>query len=180
MDVNFLDPNFTAWLIPVPPLVSFLLIVLFIGRNKFLSHLTALTAVGISWVLAWGVFLHVSTIADFGEVAYGDSIAWMDLGVGEAFRMGVLVDPLSAVMLFMVPLAILMIFIYSIGYMGAYPHDDPHQMRNSRFFAYLSLFAGAMLTLVVADNLLLLFIGWEVMGLCSYLLIGFLFEKKSA
>ncbi len=73
----------------------------------------------------------------------------------------------------MVPLACLLIFIYSLGYMA----HDPH---NSRFFAYISLFAGAMLTLVVADNLLMLFIGWEVMGLCSYLLIGFWFHKKSA
>jgi NADH-quinone oxidoreductase subunit L len=77
------------------------------------------------------------------------------------------------VMLFMVPLACTMIFIYSIGYMA----NDP---RQSRFFSLISLFAGAMLTLVVADNLLLLFVGWEVMGLCSYMLIGFWFEKESA
>jgi NADH-quinone oxidoreductase subunit L len=178
--MNWFDPNFTPWLIPLPPFLSFVLIVLFLGRSKFLSHLTALSAVLISWVLAWGVFFNSVATGDFGAVAYGHSIAWMDLGVGEAFRMGVLVDPLTAVMLFMVPLAIVMIFVYSVGYMGAYPEDDPHQKRHTRFFAYLSLFAGAMLTLVVADNLLLLFMGWEVMGLCSYLLIGFLFEKKSA
>ncbi len=87
--------------------------------------------------------------------------------------MGVLVDPLTAIMLLMVPLACTMIFIYSIGYMA-------HDPRQSRFFALISLFAGAMLTLVVADNLLLLFVGWEIMGLCSYLLIGFWFEKESA
>jgi NADH-quinone oxidoreductase subunit L len=87
--------------------------------------------------------------------------------------MGVFLDPLNHVMLFMVPLACVLIFIYSLGYMA-------HDPRNTRFFAYLSLFAGAMLTLVVADNLLLLFIGWEVMGLCSYLLIGFYYEKESA
>src|SRR5690606_30821975 len=90
-----------------------------------------------------------------------------------AFRMGVLVDPLTTIMLIMVPLACTMIFIYSIGYMA-------HDPRQARFFALISLFAGAMLTLVVADNLLLLFVGWEVMGLCSYLLIGFWFEKESA
>jgi NADH-quinone oxidoreductase subunit L len=87
--------------------------------------------------------------------------------------MGVVVDPLTTVMLFMVPFVCTLIFIYAIGYMA----NDP---RQTRFFAYLSLFAGAMLTLVVADNLLLLFVGWEVMGLCSYLLIGFWYEKKSA
>lgn len=87
--------------------------------------------------------------------------------------MGVLVDPLNTIMLFMVPLACLCIFIYSIGYAAS-------DARQSRFFALISLFAGAMLTLVVADNLLLLFVGWEIMGLCSYLLIGFWFEKESA
>src|SRR5690606_33035506 len=90
-----------------------------------------------------------------------------------AFRMGVLVDPLTTIMLIMVPLACTMIFIYSIGYMA-------HDPRQARFFSLISLFAGAMLTLVVADNLLLLFVGWEVMGLCSYMLIGFWFEKESA
>lgn len=95
-------------------------------------------------------------------------------GVGDRpFTMGVLIDPLTIPLLFMVPLAVLMIFIYSIGYMA-------HDPRQARFFALISLFAGAMLTLVVADNLLLLFVGWEVMGLCSFLLIGFWFEKHSA
>jgi len=87
--------------------------------------------------------------------------------------MGVMVDPLTAVMLFMVPLVCTMIFIYAIGYM----HGDP---RYSRFFALVSLFATGMLGLVVADNLLMLFIFWEIMGLCSYSLIGFWFEKPSA
>jgi len=179
MDVNFLDPNYTAWLIPVPPFIAFLLITLFIGRYKFFSHITAIGAVMISWLLSWSVFFHVNNLPDFGHATFGSGIDWLDLGA-TTFRMGVSVDPLSAVMLFMVPIAMLMIFVYSVGYMNAYPDDDPHQVRHTRFFAYLSLFAGAMLTLVVSDNLLLLFMGWEVMGLCSYLLIGFLFEKKSA
>lgn len=184
MDVNWLDANYLAWLIPVPPLISFLLIILFTGRNKKLSHSIALGSVAISFLMAFGLFLHASGTDDLGVhgdtvQVYGDNINWMDVGVSE-FKMGVMVDPLTAVMLFMVPIAMLMIFVYSIGYMGAYPNDDPHQIRYSRFFAYLSLFAGGMLTLVVADNLLLLFMGWEIMGLCSYLLIGFLFEKKSA
>lgn len=180
MDFNPLDPNYLPWLIPVPPLISFALIVLFVGRSKFWSHILALTAVIISWVISWGVYLQVAYgIENFGAAVYGNSIDWLDLGE-TTFKMGVVVDPLTAIMLFMVPLAILMIFIYSIGYMNAYPEDDAHQKRSARFFAYLSLFAGAMLTLVVADNLLLLFVGWEVMGLCSYLLIGFLIEKKSA
>lgn len=184
MDVNWLDANYLPWLIPVPPLISFMLIILFTGRNKFLSHSIAVGSVVLSFLMAFGVFLKATGTDDFGfhETTlriFGDDITWMDVGLSE-FKMGVMVDPLTAVMLFMVPIAMLMIFIYSVGYMGAYPDDDPHKIRYSRFFAYLSLFAGGMLTLVVADNLLLLFMGWEIMGLCSYLLIGFLFEKKSA
>jgi NADH-quinone oxidoreductase subunit L len=115
------------------------------------------------------------------------SIPWLPQGLN-TLNMGVLVDPLTVVMLFMVPLACLMIFIYSVGYSNFNKRRDahdqpgfpPHNGREpmyARFFAFLSLFAGAMLTLVVADNLLLLFIGWEVMGLCSYLLIGFWYAR---
>ena len=133
----------------------------------------------------------VAEVAAEGEhgssVFVASSIPWLPQGVN-TLNMGVLVDPLTTAMLFMVPLACLMIFIYSVGY-GNYnkkhdPHDQPgfppHKGREplyARFFAFLSLFAGAMLTLVVADNLLLLFIGWEVMGLCSYLLIGFWYAR---
>jgi NADH-quinone oxidoreductase subunit L len=86
------------------------------------------------------------------------------------------VDTLTALMLFMVPFVCLMIFIYSKGYMGYGTEQvDP---RYSRFFAYISLFACGMLGLIVSDNLLTLFIFWEIMGLCSYLLIGFWYEKS--
>ena len=118
-------------------------------------------------------------MAEHGSPAFIESsIPWLPQGLN-TLNMGVLVDPLTAVMLFMVPLACLMIFIYSVGYSNFNKKHDahdqpgfpPHKGREpmySRFFAFLSLFAGAMLTLVVADNLLMLFIGWEVMGLCSY------------
>ncbi len=185
MDINWLDANYLPWLIPVPPLFSFLLIILVLGRYKILSAVVATSSVFLSFLMAWPLFFKAALFTeDFGfrdgvYRVFGSHITWMDLGY-QQFKMGVTVDPLTTTLLFMVPLAMLMIFIYSIGYMRAYPENDPHQIRFSRFFAYLSLFAGAMLTLVVADNLLLLFMGWEVMGLCSYLLIGFLFEKKSA
>ncbi|MBK8433677.1 MAG: NADH-quinone oxidoreductase subunit L [Chloroflexi bacterium] len=105
---------------------------------------------------------------------------------GPWFSMGVFVDPLTAVMLFMVPFAVFMIFVYSVGYhnyglprgtqLGVPNHGQEEPMFSS-FFAMMSLFAGAMLTLVVADNLLLLFVGWEVMGFCSYSLIGFWYAR---
>ncbi|MCA9912467.1 MAG: hypothetical protein KC496_03930, partial [Anaerolineae bacterium] len=136
----------------------------------------AVMALFIGWDLVFSA-LNEFGAGHFGEVGeiYANSIAWMATGssVTDALRIGVFVDPLNAVMLFMVPLAVLAIFIYSIGYMA-------HDPRQAKFFALISLFAGAMLTLVVADNLLMLFVGWEVMGFCSYSLIGFWYEKKSA
>jgi NADH-quinone oxidoreductase subunit L len=112
--------------------------------------------------------------AEGDDHSSGDKAAAGTFSIGSGtLDMGVMVDPLTTIMLFMVPLACFLIFLYAIGYMA----NDP---RQARFFAYLSLFAGAMLTLVVADNLLLLFVGWEIMGLCSYLLIGFWYEKTSA
>jgi NADH:ubiquinone oxidoreductase subunit 5 (subunit L)/multisubunit Na+/H+ antiporter MnhA subunit len=202
--MNITDPNILPWLIPVGPLLAFLIIVLITNRSHRVpatSHeygghhpdydgmdvpvvtdfgRVASIIIGMSGIVAaWLISLNVVGQAlgvgtgEFGKsTVFASSIEWLATGLG-AFRMGVLVDPLTTIMLVMVPLACAMIFIYAIGYMA-------HDPRQARFFAFISLFAGAMLTLVVADNLLLLFVGWEVMGLCSYLLIGFWFEKHSA
>jgi NADH-quinone oxidoreductase subunit L len=196
------NPNLLPWLIPVGPLLAFFVIILLTNRGRLaprlvdtpnypryggmpVSHVT-ITSKHVSMVvgligilLAWGLSLSMVNWAlnppeemHFGEEVFSSTAPWLATGM-TAFNMGVLVDPLTTVMLIMVPLACTMIFIYSVGYI----YNDP---RAARFFAYISLFAGAMLTLVVADNLLLLFVGWEVMGLCSYLLIGFWHEKRSA
>src|SRR5690606_30977888 len=119
------------------------------------------------------------------------TVAWLPFGedVANWLRMGVAVDPLTAVMLFMVPFATTMIFVYSVGYhrwgegpghhpIRGVPNHDGVEPLFSRFFAFMCLFAGSMLMLVVADNLLLLFAGWEIMGLCSYLLIGFWYARE--
>ncbi|MFW5709086.1 MAG: NADH-quinone oxidoreductase subunit L, partial [Chloroflexota bacterium] len=204
MDINFSDINYLPWLIPVGPLLAFAIITLITNRSRLvpatdsheygghhpdydgmevpvvspqgrvISIIVGMAGVVAALLMSFVVVFETIGIDKFGldDTVYGSTLEWMSLGT-EAFNMGVLVDPLTTVMLVMVPIAVLCIFIYSIGYM-AY---DP---RQARFFALISLFAGAMLTLVVADNLLLLFIGWEVMGLCSYMLIGFWFEKKSA
>ena len=100
------------------------------------------------------------------------SIPWATVG-NLPIRMGFAVDPLTAVMLVVVTVVALLVQIYSVGYM----HGD---IRYPRFFAYLSLFTAAMLSLVIADNLLLFFVSWELVGLTSYLLIGFWFERPSA
>jgi len=178
--MDWTNANFLPWLIPIPPFVAFVLIILAAGRSKLLSHIIAITGVSLSWLMSIATFLNAIQYKDLGTAArgvFGSTVSWLANGTNAAgsgaLTMGVQIDPLSAIMLFMVPLACLLIFIYSIGYMA-------HDPRNTRFFAYLSLFAGAMLLLVVADNLLMLFIGWEIMGLCSYLLIGFWYEKPSA
>ena len=161
-----------TWLIPVFPFLSFALIVLFLNRWKQASSWLAVGAISASLVVSQLVFWTAIGLPDLGEHPFHSVIRWMPTGKA-ALDMGVMVDPLTAVMLFMVPLVCTAIFIYARGYM----EGDP---RYSRFFAYVSLFATGMLGLVVADNLLMLFIFWEVMGLCSYLLIGFWFEKPSA
>lgn len=172
-----------VWLIPVPPLLSAAVILLFTFRSRWLSHTVALVAAGISLVLGWSVVFGALGTPHFADHPLAASVDWLPTG-STALRMGVAVDPLTVVMLFFVPLACALIILYSVGYsnfgktldahdeVGSPPHNGVEPM-YTRFFAFLSLFAGAMLLLVVADNLLLLFFGWEIMGLCSYLLIGF-------
>lgn len=160
--------------IPALPLVTFAIIVVFTNRNKKLSSYLAVAAIFISWLLSMVIVLnavaHMPLFAE--EPAVHLSLLRIPTGA-TTLDLGVQIDPLTVALLFMVPTVCLMIFIYSIGYMDG----DP---RYSRFFAYICLFATGMLGLVVADNLLLLFVSWEVMGLCSYLLIGFWFEKPEA
>jgi NADH-quinone oxidoreductase subunit L len=161
------------WLIPIFPLLAFAAIVLITNKNESLSRWLSWMGIGLSWVISWTIFFQ----------SWGHSHEWavhphrvplFSIPTGDgALELGFMVDPLTAMMLFMVPFVCLMIFIYSKGYMKG----DP---RYSRFFAYISLFACGMLGLVISDNLLIFFVFWEIMGLCSYLLIGFWFEKESA
>ncbi|MCC6501214.1 MAG: NADH-quinone oxidoreductase subunit L [Anaerolineales bacterium] len=191
------------WLIPLPPALAFFLIVLFTNRNKALSHTIAVGAAFLSWLGSMIVFVRALRVESLGENPFESSVNWLPTG-DTWFRAGVLVDPLTAVTLFFVAWTVLMIFIYSVGYhnfgqpagdhdhKGLPPHGatvDEHGHKHvvpsveplySRFFAFIGLFAFGMFTLVVSDNLLTLFVGWEIMGLCSYLLIGFWYGKKSA
>jgi NADH-quinone oxidoreductase subunit L len=181
-----------TWLIPVPPLLSFGLIVLFFNKWKRLSSGIAILSMIVSFVMAQIVFWQSVGIGpELAKEPIHSAIPWLPTSVDPAkwFQMGVMVDPLTAVMLFFVSITCLCIFVYSYGYhnggtpvsrhnkKGEPPEVGTVEVMFSRFFAYISLFAAAMLTLVIADNLLLLFIGWEVMGLCSYLLIGFWFAR---
>ena len=178
-----------TWVVPIPPFLAFLAIVLFLNNNKRGSALIAIGAAFLSLLLGWGIAFASFFRGHFGEHPIDEAIYTIPTGASELV-IGYAVDPANALMLFMVPFLVLMIFIYSSGYM-TFPHHlqaaqyptayaqgkDP---RYSRFMAYICLFATGMLGLVVANNLLQFFVFWEVMGLCSYLLIGFWYEKASA
>jgi NADH-quinone oxidoreductase subunit L len=125
----------------------------------------------VSAILSMVVFYTVA-FADQPRVVSVEVLSWVRSGSLD-FSWSLRYDTLSAVMIFVVTSVSALVHVYSIGYM----HDDPH---TPRFFAYLSLFTFAMLMLVTADNFFQLFFGWEGVGLCSYLLIGFWYEKPSA
>ena len=191
------------WLIPLPPALAFFLIVLFTNRSKTLSHTVGVGAAVLSWIASWVVFFRAIGVDHLGEHPFESSINWLPTG-NTWFKIGVLIDPLGATVLFFVSITIFMIFLYSIGYhnfgqpegdhdhAGLPPHGatiEEHGHKHvvpsvepmySRFFAFLGLFAFGMYVLVVSDNLLTMFVGWEIMGLCSYLLIGFWYAKPSA
>ncbi len=156
-----------AYLIPLLPLISFA-VILFAGKR--LGGRSAWVASGASGLSF--LFSLPFIFGTFGGNTFSHQFQWLLLGA-RPFLFGIWIDPLSAMMLFVVTFVGTSIIVYSIGYMKG----DP---RFSRFFAYLSLFMFSMLSLVLADNLLLLYISWELVGLCSYLLIGFWFEKDSA
>ncbi|MBP6439985.1 MAG: hypothetical protein KA259_00150 [Caldilineaceae bacterium] len=179
-----------AWVLPIPPFLAFLAIILFLNRNKTVSALTAIGGVFISFIIGWPIAFAVFTTEHFGEHPLYGELFTIPTGM-TSLMIGYQVDPANALMIFMVTFLLLMIFIYSYGYMSSYPahlrpeeypqahqqHKDP---RYSRFMAYISLFATGMLGLVVSNSLLTFFVFWEIMGLCSYLLIGFWYEKPSA
>ncbi len=158
------------WLVLVFPLAG--AIVLLAGARRFDHRVTSaigVGSIGLSLLVALGAL--ASYAGRHGEVVGMTLFRWItagDLAVDFSLRL----DPLSAVMLFFVTFVGFLIHVYSVAYM----HDEPASA-FARYFAYLNLFMFAMLTLVLGANLLVLFVGWEGVGLCSYLLIGFYFEK---
>ncbi|GAB4566256.1 MAG: NADH-quinone oxidoreductase subunit L [Anaerolineales bacterium] len=187
------------WLLPLPPLLAFFLIVLFTNKSKALSHTIGVGAAFLSWLGAMVVFIRAVGVEHLSEHPFASAINWLPTG-NTFLKIGVLIDPLSATILFFVAWTIFMIFLYSVGYHNfGQPEGDhdhaglpPHgatvhghtvpsvEPMYSRFFAFLGLFAFGMYVLVVSDNVLTMFVGWEIMGLCSYLLIGFWYGKESA
>ncbi|MDR5750982.1 MULTISPECIES: NADH-quinone oxidoreductase subunit L [unclassified Caballeronia] len=155
--------------IPLAPLVGSLIAGLAgkaVGRKG--SHRVTILGVAISFVLSAMVFLQVMQGASFNATIY----EWMNVG-SLKMEVGFLVDSLTAMMMVIVTFVSLMVHIYTIGYMA---EDDGYE----RFFSYISLFTFSMLMLVMSNNFLQLFFGWEAVGLVSYLLIGFYYTRESA
>jgi len=161
------------YLIPLFPLIGFLINGLLLGRlPKNLVSVIGCGSVMLSFVFGVKYFLNLLSLPESARVIESVAFSWIPSGQFHV-NFGFLFDPLSAVMVLVVSGVGFLIHVYSIGYM----HDDESY---ARYFTYLNLFVFSMLVLVLADNYLLMFVGWEGVGLCSYLLIGFWFEKKSA
>lgn len=162
------------FLVPLLPFAGFLVNGLLLGKlPKPVISLVACGTVGLSFVLSLLLFFDLKALPVDGRIIEQVLFTWIPLGGQFHVNMGFMLDPLSAVMILVVSGVAFLIHVYSIGYMS---HDPSY----GRFFTYMNLFTFAMLTLVLADNFLLMFVGWEGVGLCSYLLIGFWHERKSA
>lgn len=163
-----------AWLIPLLPLLAFVMIVSVLNKARIASAVVALSSVAASFILSLTVLIEKIKDPSTVEIA----INWLNISAtgklrGLNIQMGLLIDPLTAVMLIVVTFVAMLVILYSIGYMEG---DESF----SRYFAYLSLFTFSMLGLVVANNYFQMFVFWELVGLSSYLLIGFWFHKPSA
>jgi NADH-quinone oxidoreductase subunit L len=161
------------WLIPALPLLAAGIIALMKRPQRKPAAALAIGSLVLAFLVSCVAFATtLRPAAGEGAVRLVHNFAWFDLGES-AFRLGWLLDPLTAGMLVMVTFVGSLIFIFSIGYMD---HDE----NFTRFFGFLALFAAAMLGLLIANNLLFLFMCWELVGVASYLLIGFWFHKPSA
>ena len=157
------------WLIPAVPLAASLVILMLANSRRTASAALAIFGQVVALTMAVAAFL--PTLQTPGYRAF-HNFTWFTFGE-QTLRLGWVIDPLAAAMLVMITLVGLCIFVFSIGYMA----EDKN---FTRFFAYLSFFSAAMLGVVIANSLLLLFVCWELVGLASYLLIGFWIHKPSA
>lgn len=162
----------SLWLVPAMPLLAAGLSALAQRTHRLLTASVAIGSMSLSLLLSLIALAEVLRFGSQDATKHVFNFGWFQVG-SEWLKIGWVLDPLTAVMLVMVTFVGLLIFIYSVGYMA---HDD----NFARFFCFLSLFAGAMLGLVIANSLLLLFICWEIVGLTSYLLIGFWYQRPSA
>lgn len=168
-------PHQVAWLIFLVPLFSFIVIAFgtrpFLKQRPKVSGYITIGAIGLSFIFSlWAL---VEVMASPHHILEIPQVEWVVIEGGITIQLGILMDSLTVVMLIVVTLVSLMVQIYSQGYM----QGDPGY---PRYYAFMSLFTASMLGLVLADNLLFLFVFWEGVGLCSYLLIGFWFHRPAA
>ena len=158
------------WLVPTIPVIGFLILTFSCGKlSEIPAGIIGAGSIGLSFLVAILVGLDFMAMSEVGIHSYSQNLwTWMAVGSFEA-GFTLYLDGVALVMMFIISGIGFLIHVYATGYM----HDDPS---FARFFAYMNLFVAAMLILVLADNLLLLFMGWEGVGLCSYLLIGFWFK----
>jgi NADH-quinone oxidoreductase subunit L len=160
------------WLVPALPIAAGGVIAVMKQRHRKLAAMLAIGSMAAAFLLSLIAFAQVLSVGHGEPEKQVFNFGWFQLGT-EWLRIGWVLDPLTAIMLTMVTFVGLLIFLYSAGYMA----ED----RNfTRFFCFLALFAGAMLGVVIANSLLLLFVCWELVGLTSYLLIGFWYDRPSA
>jgi NADH-quinone oxidoreductase subunit L len=168
-----LDPGLIGgfvWLVPLLPILSFFVILFFGKRMKDRGHVLGILSIGAGLFISLVSFLELAG----GRGTIERSWTWFELGAGDHplhLEFGMNLDFLTAVMFVVVCTISLLVQIYSVGYM----HDDT---RYTIFYAMLSLFTGSMLFMVIANSLLQLFVGWELVGVCSYFLIGHYWEEK--
>ena len=160
------------WLIPVLPLLAAGIIAVNKQPARKLAATLAIGSMAIGFLLSLCAFS--ATLGHHGEGSFREvfSFPWIQFG-GQWMDIGWVLDPLTAIMLVMVTFVGMLIFIFSVGYMA-------HDQNFMRFFCFLALFASGMLGVVIANNLFLFFVSWEIVGLTSYLLIGFWYHKPSA
>ncbi len=161
-----------AYIIPFLPLLSFFVNIAVGKRLPRKGDWLSLATIATCLAMSIGIFYEVFQAYD-PNFRYHIAFPWITIGDRALLNTGILIDNVTAVMLLVVTIVSTLVHLFSIGYM----HGDP---KYNRFFAYLSIFSFSMLGLVLAESLLFIYIFWELVGLSSYLLIGFWFEKKSA
>ena len=156
-------------LVPLAPLAGAIIAGLFCRViPRWVAHTVTILGVAVAMVASWVIFQDVQA----GNTFDGSIYTWMEAG-GIKFEIGFLIDPLTSLMMLVVSSVSLMVHIYTVGYMA---DDDGY----NRFFSYIALFTFSMLMLVMSNNFLQLFFGWEAVGLVSYLLIGFWYTRPTA
>ncbi len=163
---NLQTPNTLLWSIYLAPLVAAVTILLITRSNKPAAAGLAITAAAVTCIGSWILFLQKTDITIPG-------FAWVDFGEALTISIGMMVDPLTRTMLVVVTTIATLVFIYSIGYMR-------HEEGFARFFAGLAFFLFSMLGIVLANNFIMMFISWELVGFSSYLLIMHYFKKPAA